>query len=182
MTTPKICGPGNRVREYLAELLQLSPGELRPVMIPLQVALLTGTTTLSDAAYAVPSDQDLYLYSITGYVAPNAIVSEPTAHFGWLNLDPSERYLLKAMNCVVQLENTTRTYKFFEGREATLASIMPPFGTPIQFPVETPLPVNAKHSLKATFTLQDTTAAAIGASTDYGVLLSGVLVPRPGAR
>ncbi|MFA6168565.1 MAG: hypothetical protein WC700_18210 [Gemmatimonadaceae bacterium] len=182
MTTPSICGPGNRVRSYLAELLQLSSGELRPVIIPLQATLTTSVLTLSDSNYVVPSDQDLYIYSIAGYLASNALASEPTAMLGWLNLDPSERFLVKAMNCVVQLEDVSRTYKFFEGREATLASIMPPFGSPVQFPVETPIPVSAKHSLKATFTLQDTAAATVGASTDYGVQITGVLVPHRGAR
>ena len=100
----------------------------------------------------------------------------------WMNLDPSERVLVKAANCIVQVENTTRNYKFFEHREATLSSLMPPMGMPLQWPVETPLPVPAKHSLKATFTLQDSASATVGASTDYGVLLSGVLVPRANAR
>lgn len=184
--TPGFCtptsAPGTRVRAYLAELLQISPAELRPVAIPMQVALLSGTTTLSDTNYVVAADQDLYLYSIAGYLSPNDLSAEPTAMLTWLNLEPSERYLVKAMNCAVQMENVTRNYKVFDGREAMLSSLMPPFGMPLQWPVETPFCAPAKHVLKATFTLQDTASDVVGASTDYGILLSGVLVPHANRR
>lgn len=185
-STPGFCSPtsapGTRIRSYLAELLGISPAELRPVAIPMQATLTSSVTTLADSTYTVAADQDLYLYSVAGYLSPNDLSSEPTAMLTWLNLDPSERFLVKAMNCVVQLENTSRQYKVFDGREATLASLMPPFGLPLQWPVETPLSVPAKHSLKATFTLQDTGSDVVGASTDYGILLSGVLVPHADRR
>ena len=186
MPDPGFCSPtsapGTRVRSYLAELLGVSPAELRPIAIPMQATLTTSVTTLADTIYNVPSDQDLYIQSIMGYISFNALASEPTAMLTWLNLDPSERVLVKAANCVVQLENTTRNYKVFDHREAVLYSLMAPMGMPLQWPVETPLPVPAKHSLKATFTLQDTATATVGASTDYGILISGVLVPRHNKR
>ncbi len=66
----------------------------------------------------------------------------------------------------------------FDAGAAPLSAITPPVGVPLQFPLDMPNIVPAGMNLRATFTLQDTTAAVVGNATIYGLLLTGALIPR----
>jgi len=127
----------------------------------------------------VPADQKLVVFSAQGFLRFTALNTEPTVMLGSLNPDPSERYLVKAMNCIVQVVDSDRSSigGMFDNGEATLGSIMPPVGAPMTWPVEAPMLFESGHTLKATFTLQDSTTAIVGNNTVYGILLIGALIP-----
>lgn len=167
--------PG-RIASYLQEVLMLSPAEVRGAAIQLSASLANATPGTN--TYKVPGDQDLVITSVRGFLRFPTLNSEPTSILGYLNIDPSERFLVKAQNCLVSLLNVDRSLEMFEGGATPLASMMPPWGTPLDFPLDMPNIVPAGMNLRATFTLQDTTSAVVGNSTVYGLLLVGALIPR----
>lgn len=167
-----------RVRGYLSEVLGLSPADVRGVGIRLQ-ASLSNTSPATDS-YKVPSDQELVIFSIQGYMRFPTLNTENTAILSYLNLDPSERWIVKSQNCIVQLENIDRSLKIFDNAEVPLGAIMPPMGSPMFFPVEAPMLVPSSHNIRGTFTLQDSTSAIVGNSTVYGILMTGALIPKMG--
>lgn len=167
-----------RIKSYLAELRGLSPADLQAVSISLEAALTSASAPGTDQ-YKAPGDMDFFAFQVHGYVRMPTLNSEPSAILGWLNLPPSERWLVKAQNCLVGLLNQDKNHKFFDGnQDLELAAIMPPMGIPLVFPPEAPMVLNSGSTIKATFTLQDSTTAIIGNSTKYGVVLTGVLVPK----
>lgn len=169
--------PGSgRIKQYLAEILELGPAEIRAVGIGLE-ANATGTVPGVDT-YKVPSDQDLVILSLQGYLQFQLLNTEPTAILTWLNLDPSERWFVKTQNCEVSLENIDRSLEVFDARSVPLSAISPPVGAPLYFNPELPFIIPAGHSLRGTFTLKDTTTAIVGAATNYGILLGGALIPK----
>lgn len=166
---------GGRVLNYLIEALSLSPAQLQAIALTLQGRANT-TTPVTDT-YKVPADMDFIAVAMSGYILLPNLATEPTAILTWLNLEPSERIYVKAQNCLLKLENIDRSLKVTESRDLPLVSITPPFGAPINWALETSLVVPSNHTLKATFSLQDSTAATLGAASDYGVRLDGVLIP-----
>lgn len=178
MAPSSYCPPGSqpqRIASYLAEVLKLSPAELRAVGISLQATLSSASPGTDN--YRVPSDQDLVVFSIEGYLRMPTLATEP-ASVGNSNVDHDTRVYVKTQNCLVAIENTDRSYKVYDNRDQSLAALTPPYGAPQYFPAEAPLLVPAGHNLRGTFTLQDTTVAVIGNASVYGVLLSGVLIPK----
>lgn len=181
MPTNPYCPPnlpapgGGRIISYLAEALSVSPADLRGVGIALQASL--SSTTPGTDSYRVPADQDLIVLGLQGYVTFPTLQTEPTAILTFLNLDPSERIFVKAQNCLARLENVDRSLGVFDARDIPLASVTPPVGAPMYFPLEMPYVVPATHTLRATFTLQDSTAAIVGNASGYGLLLTGTLIP-----
>lgn len=165
-----------RIRSYLAEILGLSQADIRAVLQGLQAAP-TATSPGVDT-YKVPNDQDMVILSMQGYLQFASLNSEPTALLGWLNLDPSERWFVKAQNCNVQLENIDRSLQVMDARAIPLGSITPPCGAPAYFNPELPFIVPAGHNLRATFTLNDTNTSVVGGTTTYGILLVGALIPK----
>lgn len=181
MANANYCPPGTalppgRIQSYLAEILKLSQDDVRGVGISLQ-ATLSSTTPGTDT-YRVPSDQELVITTIQGYLAFSTLNSESTAILGWLNLDPSERWFVKSQNCVVGLANQDRNLQIFDNRDQRMSAITPPVGVPMQFSLEMPFIVPAGHTLKGTFTLQDSTSAIVSGATVYGLLLTGALIPK----
>ena len=169
--------PAGRIASFLQEALDLSPAVVRGVGVTLSAALTT-TTTQASVKYRVPSDQELIVFSVHGFLKFAAISAEPTAILGWLNLDPSERWFVKTQNCNVGVKNFDRSLEMFDGDGAVpMSAITPPVGSPMFFHPEAPCIFNAGHTIQATFTLGDTTAAVVGGSTTYGVILTGNLIP-----
>lgn len=173
------CAPRmERAHDYLAELRRLSPADLQAVVVLLEAALSTTTTSATDD-FKAPGDSDLVIFGVQGFVRMPSLNTEPTTILGWLNLVPTERWLVKAQNCLAGLRNVDRKHKVFDGDvDVPLSAIMGPTGFPFIFPPEAPLIIPQSEVLQGTFTLQDTTAAIVGNATRYGLLLSGVLVPR----
>ena len=173
-----VCAPRmERAHDYLAELRKLSPADLQAVVVLLEASLSDTSAATDD--FKAPGDSDLVVFGIHGYVRMPTLNTEPTAILTWLNLVPSERWLVKAQNCLVALQNTDRKHDVFEGdSDIPLSAIMSPTGFPLVFPPEAPLIIPQSEVLKATFTLQDSTSAIVGNASRYGILLTGVLVPR----
>lgn len=168
--------PSGRIVSYMREVLGLSHADVRGVGINLE-ATLSSTTPGTDE-YMVPSDQDLVIFSIQGYLRFPTLNSEPTLMLGFLNPDPSERWFVKTQNCLVQLLHKDRSLNVFDARSLPLSAISPPVGATMYFPPETPYILPGSHRIQASFTLQDSTTAIVGSSTAYGVLLTGALVAK----
>lgn len=174
------CPPGStpqpgRVIDYLRELLKLSTAELRGVAVGLQSTLSVATTQATDL-YRVPADQDLVVFSMHGFHRSTLWNTEPVV--AAVAIDPSERHIVKMTNCLIKLENTDRNLQVFDARDLPLGAFAPPIGAPLYFPVEAPYLAPAGHTLKATFSLQDTTAAVVGNPSVYGIMLTGILIPK----
>jgi len=165
--------PGSIVA-YLSELLKLSPAQLIGTSILMQKRLSTATTSGSDE-YRVPADRDLVVFQIQSTFRSSLIATEvaTNAIFTAHTLDDLEE--IRSSNCLVGILNKDRQLKVFDNRDIPLNAIRK---TPIYFPAMAPLLIPATHTLQATFTLQDTTAAVVGAAADYGVMLTGVLIPK----
>lgn len=179
------CPPGFKspaseagVAAYLAELLRLSPAQLRGVGIDLRKRLGAATLTGNDT-YSVPSDQDLVVYGISGYWRSSALATEPALNAAvFTQMSPAEMQLARLSNVIATLENKDRNLPVFDARGVYLSAITPPLGSKLVFPVQAPLLFPATHTVKATFTLQDTTAAVVGNDADYGLILEGILIPK----
>ena len=174
---PGHSNPAGFIASYLQEVLKLSPADVNPVAITLQGQNLNTVASPGTDTYTVPSDQDLVIFQIHGAVQFDALNSENTALLTWLNLDPSERVLVKSQNCNVTLENLDRRLQTFDNKSLPLSAITPPFGVPLYFPPQVPMIAPHKHRLKATFQLRDSTASILGALSDYSIILTGALIP-----
>lgn len=174
--SPGAGGPPGRIAAYLQELLMLSPASVRGVGLGLSASL--ANTTPVSYTYKVPSDQELAVFSIHGYLRFPTFNTEPSLILSSLNPDPSERWFLKSSNCLVSLTNIDRSLPVFDAQDVPLSSITPPVGAPLYFPLDAPLMVPSGHNIRATFQLQDSTAAIVGNATIYGLMLTGVLVPK----
>lgn len=165
---------GGRIRDYLREVLGTDFKDVRGVAIGLQVALTTSTTSGSDK-YLVPSDQELVIFGIQGYLQMPTLDTEPQV-IAHANVDPSERWFVKAQNCNVQLAIKERSLNIFDQRALPMSVFTPPVGQPLWFPPETPIIVSRALNLEGTFTLASTDAEVVGNSTNYGLLCFGALV------
>ena len=165
---------GGRIRDYLREVLGTDFKDVRGVGIGLQVALTTTTTSGSDK-YQVPSDQELVIFGIQGYLQMPTLDTEPQI-VARANVDPSERWFAKSQNCTVQLSIKERSLNVFDQRAVPLSAFTPPVGSALWFPPETPIIISRSLNLEGTFTLTDTDADIVGNSTNYGLLCFGALV------
>lgn len=168
----KEASPGG-IAAYLRELLQLSPAQVRGVGILLEKRLSTTTTSGSDE-YRVPADQDLVVFQIHPSFHSSALATEPALNPN-VSLDYAGLEKARLSNCVVALQNKDRSLAIFDNRSLKLSSLR---DTPLYFPANAPLLVPATHTLKADFSLQDTTPAVVGNPADYGIVLTGCLIPK----
>lgn len=162
------------IASYLAELLQLSPAQLRGVAILLQKRLGTGTTSGSDE-YRVPADQDLVVFQMHSSWRSVALAAEVAINAIFTAMDYSTLERARKANALVSLQNKDRNLAIFDNRAVPLSAM---HDTPMYFPANAPLLVPATHTLKADFSLQDTTAAVVGQDADYGIVLTGILIPK----
>lgn len=165
-----------RVGAWIDEIRQLDSGQVQGVTVALQ-ATLGSATTSGTSTYKIPSNYNLAILQMHAYLRFTALNTEDQTVIGYLNLDPTERWLVKAQNCLVTLDNKDRKLKYIENFAVPLAAFMPPMGYPFVLPPEAPGIVQEDETLEATFALQDTTTDIVGNNTVYGLLLSGALVP-----
>lgn len=170
------------VEHYVAAWQKLIPQDLQWVLLKLQAALSTSTTS-DDDEYTIPGDYDFIGLQVAGSLRLTALASEPVGVNGPLGqfTTVTERMLIKAQNCVVGITTKDRKYNVTENEDPTLADFISPpfgFGGPKLILPEAPMIIPSSWVLKATFTLQDTASATVGASTVYGVVIAGVLIPR----
>lgn len=166
-----------RVRSLLAEYRGIGPNDLQAVMVQLQATLGASTTSATND-YKVPGDSDLFFIQMWGWLRFPTLDSEDQTILGYLNLVPSERWLIKAQNCLVKLENADKNHKFIDNNDVPLATMMPPMGYPVIWPPEMPGMVPSGQILRATFSLQDTDTDIVSGNTVYGLSIVGVLVPK----
>ncbi len=166
-----------RVVSYLKELLKLGPAQLRGVLVTLEATLSSGTMTATDT-YRVPSDQDLVVYGAQGSWRSTDMATEPVIGAAFATPTPSELLFVRTGNVLAKLENVDRSLQVMENRDIPLSAITPPSGAVGQWLAEAPLLIPATHTLKATFTAQDDTAGIIGNAAKYGLVLTGILIPK----
>lgn len=166
--------PNGGVAAYLAELLRLSPAQLLGTSILLQKRL--GTATTSGASeYRVPADRDLVVFQIHSTFRSTDLSTEPALNANITSLDVDGLEQARLSNCIVGLLNKDRQLKVFDNNDMVMSAMRK---TPLYFPANAPLLVPSTHTLQATFTLQSTVAANVGNNADYGVTLTGVLIPK----
>lgn len=172
---PNIPGqPSGGIVAYLSELLKLSPAQLIATSVLLQKRLSAATTTGSDE-YRVPADRDLVIFQAQATWRPTLIATEVAVNAIFTAFTPDDLAEVRTGNCLVQVINKDRQLKMFDARDMLMSAMRK---TPLYFPANAPMLVPATHTLQATFTLQDTTAAVVGVAADYGIALTGVLIPK----
>lgn len=164
------------IDDYAEEIRRLYE-QLYGVCVNLQVSL-SATTTSGNDTYKVPSDRVLVIKAVHGYLRFTDFTNEVAlAAVLGTNVAPTERAYVKAQNCLVELKNADRSMLWTERNNPPLATLMPRMGRPLELPKEMPFILQPTETMKASFSLQDTTAAIIGAATIYGVSLVGALIP-----
>jgi hypothetical protein len=166
-------------KDWYRAINMLNPEDATPRVVGLE-ATLTTTTTSDTGSYQVPADKTFLILRVMGYhrfSLPNTEAAMAAA-LG-TNIAPSERAYLKLQNCVFSLKDTERSETdIVKGSAPCLAAISPMVsGMPLEFSMS-PIVIPGGNKVEATFTLKDTTALVIGASSVYGLLLTGVLLPR----
>lgn len=179
---PDVCIPnlpakeaGGSVVSYLKDLLRLSPAQLRGVGILLEKRLGAGTLVGSDE-YRVPADQDLVVFQMSPSFRSTSWATEAALNAAvFTSMNPEQMERVRLNNVTVALTNKDRNLSVFDARAIKLGSLR---DTPMYFPANAPLLVPATHTLKADFAVQDATAAVVGNDADYGLLLTGILIPK----
>jgi len=166
--------PHGGVAAYLAELLRLSPAQLIGTGILLQKRLGVLTSSGTDE-YRVPADRDLVVFQIQSTYRSSDLTTEPVLNANITAFDIDGLEQARLSNCALSLINRDRQLKVFDNRDMVMSAIRK---TPMYFPPMAPLLVPATHSLQASFTLQSVAAAVAGNNADYGVMLTGVLIPK----
>lgn len=176
-TAPPVLVPNSVVawlQQFTPWQLQspLTPHEFEQAAITMRTRLTTSTTS-GTQTFRVRSTHVLLIKSIRGHLAFNAVTGETLAITGVGNPGVLERMQIKAMNCRMTLENQDRTIPLFAGgQDLPLSQILTNLGgKPLEF--DPPHIVLPGQTLSLATTLQDTTGAIVGGSTDYGVQVDG---------
>jgi hypothetical protein len=166
-------------KDYFAQLQRLTPDEVIPKVVGLEVSLDGATTNSDTNGFVVDKQRDFIITSIRGYVRNTSWATEVAlAATVGTNVGPRDRLVIKANNCVVELRTDREEQKFVGGLPPVLAAFMAGEygGAPLDLSAS-PIVVPGASVLTAKMTLKDVTAAIIGAATVYGLAVSGLLVP-----
>jgi hypothetical protein len=173
------CPPGlakpssGAVSAYLKEVLNLSTAELISVGIQLEVQL--GATTLTaQTDYKVPADRDLVVFQVQSTYRSTALSTEPVLNAN-IALDYDGLESARLANCLAQLRIKDRNLDIFDNGEVVLSALKK---APMYWPQVSPLLVPAGVILQSIFTLQSAVAAVAGNNAFYGLLLTGVAIPK----
>ena len=139
------------LRNLLRDLARLDPNSAYGTSIRLQVSISSTTTSDTDDVDTA-GDFDLAVHKVTGIFSFDNLPAEPFVIANY-NVSPLERAFVKAQNCKVLLENTEDKLDILD-EDLILASILPPFGEPIVFPIPHIIPRGRR--VRGTFTLIDT--------------------------
>lgn len=172
--TPHPGAPAGGIVAYLSELLKLSPAQLIATTVLLQKRLTAAAPSGSDE-YRIPADRDFVVFQIHSVWKPTLLATEAVLNAVMAPPHFEDYAWTRLSNCLVGLQNKDRNLKIFDARDVPLGMM---YKTPLYFPANAPLLVPSTHTLKADFTLQDTTAAIAGVASDYGIALTGVLIPK----
>ena len=162
----------------IAGFSEHGPVLIRPAQITMMVALLDATESGS-YTYRIPNSSVFLIKEMRGHLSFNNWNGEVAVAAGLsTNATPKERAYLKALNAKIRLENVDRSQKITDENDLCLADILGCLGAaPIRWDELGPgFVVPSGQQLKMTATLSDSTAANTGASSDYGIVLSGVML------
>ena len=134
--------------------------------IPLEVALLAGTTNADDT-FKVGNEWNLAIWGYVGFLRFGSIASE-TFSVGGQNPTFQDRAFLKMSNCVIDLLVDDSKLRLIED-STPLSAVTPPWGAEVKWAIPHIVPRGSTIRLKAQ--LKDTASAVVGATTQYGVLL-----------
>ena len=155
---------------------------VRPASIPLHRNITSGSGGTD--SMKIGSDVDFIVHEVRGYLSFNNWDGESDLAVdglagGWPG--PRDRAYLKASNCKLKLKNKDNKLDIFEEEDLVLSEILCSVGGhPLKYGGETrpAWVIPNGTTIEMTATLQDTAAVLIGASSDYGVIISGVYMPK----
>lgn len=172
--------PGGQSPHQIAlGMMQIDPEKLRAIIAPLFVTL-DATTTSGYSQYRVPTTHDLIIEKILPHIVLLDLANEvATVVAGVTPASIADRMAMKAMNCLIDLQNTDRTQKIIDNASASLASMFGPAGgEPVDFGA-TPHKVPAGETLRfdARLGAVGTAAGNVAAGkAQYGIVIVGKLV------
>lgn len=151
--------------------------KVRPVVVTMKKALLVGTTSDTES-FRVPSEEVFLVKELRGHFSNNAVASETLALGNFTPSNPGDYVVAKSRNCNISLERADQNLAITLGSNLCLADILPAAGgMPIRFDEMGPVwVIPPAETLKMTASLISTAAAAVGQSSNYGVMLSGAML------
>lgn len=168
------------IRDLLVEGLDINLNEYRRVEITLAVIQTAAGT--DKVTYKVPQNYKLMIEGCRGHLAMTAIASE-VLNIGNLtsNLSIMDRIAMKAMNCRLQLTNNDMQLPFFENaggssQGLSLASILETANGRAFDWKKAPAVVLGGQTIQLDSTLIQSNDYVLGGRTEYGVVLTGLLV------
>lgn len=173
--------------EKLQEIFNAQIEEYRRVEIPLVATLAAAGTTYD--TYKVPAQYKLAIERISAHLALMSVATEPLVIGNFAandSLDVLNRIAVKAMNCRISLINSDTSIYILGGgsdfRPTNLASLMAAFGGKERDYTDLPALVRSGETLRMDATVVQSGAGIGTISTEYGVVLSGILVRTKGDR
>ena len=174
------------LRSRIVEGRTLNPYEFRPIVIPLQVTL-NATASQGQAQYIIPSNQRMLLMGFTPHIVPVTLSNPLDATSGVYNVGvPAPGDVLaggtvldmlyaKALNCRISLKLVSSTFDLFPQQNIAISDFMSLNGeSPSLMDMPGILPQGTTISMLAA--LQDTSIAAAGGDTEYGLVLTGAFI------
>lgn len=158
----------------------------RPAMITLSTEIDgAGTAASGSNDFRVAQNEDFLVQSIRGFVALNALATEPGggafANPLTTTLTPSEIIKAKANNCRFTLLNKDTKVPITENNNPVLSSICPEAGGDVMIFQPNVVPgfiIPHNMTIQAQFTLQSANLVFNTASTTYGIILAGLYLSR----
>lgn len=169
----------DKVRDFLKFVAEFNPDEAMVVLVAMKHEMVTATTT--NDVYRVPEDYKLAIVEIRGHLASLAADTEQVLTTPVV-ADLRNKMYGKAMNCRIKLQNLDTSIKITDGSDETisLASILVELGgKPIDLH-DNPHIVKGGQSLRMDASLISGAANLLGQNTEYGVLITGILVRTKG--
>lgn len=174
------------LRSRIVEGRTMNPYQFRPVVVPLQVTL-NATSPQGQAQFVIPSNQRMLLMGFTPHIVPVTLSNPLDATSGVYNVGvPGPGDVLaggtlldvlyaKALNCRVSLKLVSSSFDLFPQQNFALSDLMSLNGQdPSLMDMPGILPQGTTISMLAA--LQDTSAAAAGGDTEYGLVLMGAYI------
>jgi hypothetical protein len=174
------------LRSRIVEGRTLSPDQYRPVVLPLQVTL-GASRLIGSASFTIPSNQRFLVFQFMPHIVPVSVSAAADATSGVFNVGVpaagdivaggtvEDRLLTKMMNCRINMAFVSYTYQLFPQLNFSLSDLSSAMGeSPSLMDMPAILPQGTNIDLQVS--LQDSSAAAVGADTEYGILLVGAYI------
>jgi len=181
-----VSGFYNEAKRYVRAFDEQRGLRYRPASITLSAAIVgAGVASSGNADFRVAQNEDFLVQSIRGFVINNALQTDigggAFANALTTTMTPREIILAKANNCRVTLQNKDNKVPITENESIPLSSITPEAGGEIMRFQPDLVPgfvIPHNTTMQALFALQSVNAFFNTASTQYGVILTGVYMTR----